>query len=88
MKSRNNNYSPQDDQIKKLDRRSQTIIFRLRTDHCGLKKNLKRLGVSDTAHCECGAVEQTPKHILQTCPHLETVRQHYWPEDTGLGTKL
>ncbi|KAK7091042.1 hypothetical protein V1264_010758 [Littorina saxatilis] len=30
-----------------------------------------------------------PGHqALQPCPHLETTRQHYWPEDTGLGTKL
>ena len=29
-----------------------------------------------------------PEHILQTCPHLETVRQQFWPEDTEVGTKL
>ena len=22
------------------------------------------------------------------CPHLETVRQQFWPEDTEVGTKL
>ena len=27
-------------------------------------------------------------HILQTCPHLQTVRQQFWPEDTEVGTKL
>ena len=30
----------------------------------------------------------TPEHIFQTCPHLETVRQQFWPEDTEVGTKL
>ncbi|KAK7098746.1 hypothetical protein V1264_002982 [Littorina saxatilis] len=75
------------DQLVKLNRRSQTTILRLRTGHCGLNKHLKRLGLRDTAQCECGSEEQTPEHILQTCPHLETARQHYWPEDTSLGTK-
>ncbi|XP_070183327.1 toll-like receptor 6 [Littorina saxatilis] len=61
-----------EDQINKLDK----------------KNHLKRLGISDTAKCECGSEEGTPKHVLQTCHHLETARQHYWPEDTSLGTKL
>ena len=85
---RNNGYDSQKDQINTLDRRTQTTIFRLRTGHCGLRKHLKRLGLADSAHCECGSEEQTPEHILQTCPHLETVRQQFWPEDTEVGTKL
>ena len=36
----------------------------------GLRKHLKRLGLADSAHCERGSEEQTPEHILQTCPHL------------------
>ena len=82
-----NGYDPQKDHINTLDRRNQTTIFRLRTGHCGLRKHLKRLGLADSAHCECGSEEQTPEHILQTCPHLETVRQQFWPEDAEEGTK-
>ena len=84
----NSSYDPQKDQINTLGRRTQTTIFRLRTGHCGLRKRLKKLGLADSAHCECGSEEQTPEHILQTCPHLETVRQQFWPEDTEVGTKL
>ncbi|KAK7087583.1 hypothetical protein V1264_021615 [Littorina saxatilis] len=84
-KKKNNNYSSQKDQINSLDRRSQTTILRLRTGHCGLNKHLKRLGLRDTAQCVCGSEEQTPEHILHTCPHLETACQHYWPEDTTHG---
>ena len=29
-----------------------------------LRKHLKRLGLADSAHCECGSEEQTPEHIL------------------------
>ena len=78
----------QKDQINTLDRRTRTIIFLLRTGHCGLRKHLKRLGLADSAHCECGSEEQTPEHILQTCPHLGAVHQQFWPEDTEVGTKL
>ena len=85
---RNNGYDPQKDQINTFDRRTQTTIFRLRTGHCGLRKHLKRLGLAHSAHCECGSEEQTPEHILQACPHLETARQQFWPEDTEVGTKL
>ena len=81
-------YDPQKDQINTLDRRTQTTIFRLRTSHCGLRKRLKRLGLADSAHCECGSEEQIPEHILQTCPHLETARQQFWPEDAEVSTKL
>ena len=65
-------YDPQKDQINTPDRRTQTTICRLCTGHCGLRKHLKRLGLADSAHCECGPEEQTPEHILQTCPHQET----------------
>ena len=85
---RNNGYDPQKDQINTLGRRTQTTIFRLRTGHCGVRKHLNRLGLVDSAHCQCGSEEKTPEHIPQTCPHLETVRQQFWPEDTEVGTKL
>ena len=85
---KNNVYDKQKCQINTLDRRTQTTIFRLHTGHCGLRKHLKRLGLAAPAHCEYGSEEQTPEHILQTCPHLETVGQQFWPEDTEVGTKL
>ena len=87
-RQKNEGYDPQKDQLNLLDRRSQTTIFRLRTGHCGLNKHLKRLGVRDTAHCDCGSEEQTPEHILQTCPHWETARLEFWPNDTEFVTKL
>ena len=87
-KAKNNGYEPLQDQINMLDRKSQTTIFRLRTGHCRLRKHMKRLGLADNANCECGLDEQTPEHILQTCPHQEAARLFYWPDDTDLGTKL
>ena len=39
---RNNGHGPQKDKNNTLDRRTQTTIFRLRTGHCGLKRNILR----------------------------------------------
>ena len=85
---RNNGYDPQKDQINTFDRRTQTTIFCLCTGHCALRKHLKRLSLAASAHYKCGSEEQTPEHFLHTCPHLKTVRQQFWPEDTEVGTKL
>ena len=46
------------------------------------------MGLAESAHCECGSDEQTPEHILQTCPLFEDRRQQTWEEDTPFGTKL
>jgi hypothetical protein len=45
------------------------------------------MGLHPTALCECRLGEQTPEHILQTCPNMSS-RQHFWPEPTVLKTKL
>jgi ribonuclease HI len=87
-RNKNKGYKPEEDHINQLTRREQTIIFRLRTGHCGLRKHLKKIGVTDTAACQCGAEEQTPHHFLQTCPHQEQLRQEVWPSDTSVNTKL
>ena len=85
---RNNGYQPQKDQINTLYRWTPTIIFRLCTGHCGLRKCLNRLGLADSAHCEYGSEKQTPEHILQTCPHLEIVCRQFRPEGAEVGPKL
>jgi ribonuclease HI len=87
-KTKNGGYLPSDDSLHTLNRHSQTKIFRLRTGHCGLQKHMKRMGLAETARCQCGEEEQTPFHILQMCPHLEEARQNVWPTDTSYENKL
>ena len=67
-KKDNNGYQAHLDPIWRLERAQQTTIFHLRTGHCGLSAHLKRTGISDTSLCECGQDDQTPDHILQSCP--------------------
>jgi len=86
--NKNENYRPDHDPFNKLDRKGQTTIFRLRTGHCRLGKHMKRIGLTVSAACECGAEEQTPEHILQVCPHLEEHRQQIWTGNTSLRDKL
>ena len=87
-KKRNDGYCPKKDSIHSLTRKEQTTIFRLRTGHCGLNKHLKRIGVADTANCQCGADEQTTHHFLQSCSYLEGIRQEVWSTCTSFHNKL
>ena len=74
--------------IWRLERAQQTTIFRLHTGHCGLSAHLKRIGISDTSLCVCGQADQTPDHVLQSCPKYAEKRQLTWPQGADLATKL
>ena len=63
-------------------------IFHLLTGHSGLSAHLKRTGISDTSLCECGQADQTPDHVLQSCPKYAERRQLTWPQGADLATKL
>ena len=87
-KKYNGGYQAHLDPIWRLERAQQTTIFRLRTGHCGLSAHLKRIGMSDTSLCESGQADQTPEHILQSCPKYAVKRQLTWPQGADLTTKL
>ena len=87
-KKDNGGYQAHLDPIWRLERAQQTTIFRLRTGHCGLSAHLKRIGISDTSLCECGQADQTPDHVLQSCPEYAERRQLTWPHGADLATKL
>ena len=82
------NSKPNLDPIHCLSRAAQSTIFRLRTGHSRLRFHLKRIGVAETAFRECNTGEQTPGHILQTCPHHQELGQKVWPIHTSMETKL
>ncbi|KAK7100641.1 hypothetical protein V1264_023558 [Littorina saxatilis] len=86
--AQNGGYRADQDPIRKLERNQQTLIFRLRTGHCGLRAPLKRIRITDTTLCECGQADQTPSHMLQDCPSHEARRREQWPDGTDLRTKL
>ena len=53
-----------------------------------LSAHLKRIGISDTSLCECGQADQTPDHVLQSCPKYAKRRQLTWRQGADLATKL
>ena len=87
-KKYNGGYQALLDPIWRLERAQQTTIFRLHTGHCGLSAHLKRTGISDTSICKCGQADQTPDHVLQSCPKYTEIRQLTWPQGADLTTKL
>ena len=59
-----------------LTRAQSTIATQLRTGHIGLRQYLykRRVPEVDSPFCECGEGRQDVKHILLTCPRLQTER--------------
>ena len=82
---RNNGHDPQKDQINTLDRKTHATIFRLRADHCGPRKHLKR---------DCVSLIQPTVNVALRSKLLSTFFRpahtwsQFWPEDTKGGTKL
>ena len=78
-----------DDPIKKLNRKEQVAIFRLRTGHNSLKHHMfKVFKIGETDLCECGEEKQDASHVLQTCKQYQSERETIWPQPTALRTKL
>ena len=53
---------------------------------CGLSAHLKRIGISDTSLCR--QTDQTPDHVLQSCPKYAERRQLTWLHGADLTTEL
>ena len=77
------------DDIHTLPRKTQVIIFRLRTGHNRLNQHMHRkFKLVPSPLCECGEEEQSTEHVLQRCKLLENIRKETWTVDTSLSTKL
>ena len=88
FKHRNGVHGPQQDTLRLLSRHEQTMIFRLRTDHCRLRSHMKKIGIDKSFICPCGLEAKTTVHVLQSCPLHKRERESTWPTDYSLGNKL
>ena len=61
-----------------LSRKQWTTLNRLRTVVGRYKASMKKLGLADSAACECGEPEQTAGHIINSCP------LHRPPSEAGM----
>ena len=64
------NYKPHLDPIHCLRRAAQSTIFRLRTGQSRLRSHLKRIGVAETAFCECN--KRNKPQVTSCKPVLST----------------
>ena len=58
-----------------VTRESSRLISRLRCQNADLISNLFARGMSETPECECGALFETTKHYLLSCPRYIDLRQ-------------
>ena len=61
-----------------LSRKHWTTLNRLRTGVGRYKASMKKWGLADSAACECGELEQTADHIINSCS------LHRPPSEAGL----
>ena len=77
------------DAIRRLDRKGQTCIFRLRTGHNRLRHHMhKTFKIGETGDCLCGKGQETTKHILLECSRLEKLRNDTWGKQLDIDKML
>ena len=66
------------DPVNALNRKDQSTIFRMRTQHIALNKHLHRIGAHTTSACPlCDHPEETIDHHLFHCAPLEDLRRKF-----------
>ena len=77
------------DDMKKLKRKDQTAIFRLRTQHIPLNQHLNRINPERPPLCPlCDHPYETVEHVLFHCRKLDDLRVSYLPAFPNLENTL
>ena len=77
------------DDMKKLKRKDQTAIFRLRTQHIPLNQHLNRINPERPPLCPlCDHPYETVEHVLFQCRKLDDLRVSYLPAFPNLENTL
>ena len=76
------------DSIIHLNRREQTMIFRLRTGHCRLGAHFYKLKVVTTPQCHWNTEHQTLENVLQRCPTYDSISKNIWSQPKTMEEKL
>ncbi|KAK7102396.1 hypothetical protein V1264_020620 [Littorina saxatilis] len=75
--------------LKIIPSRKKAFLFHVRTGHCRLNAHMfRKLKLTPSPTCPCGLEDQTPEHVLMTCPQLKPIRDKVWPASVPLRTKL
>ena len=81
------NYN-QSDNLHKLNRPEQVILFRLRNGYNRLNAHMYKFKAGESEMCPCNADIITAEHLLQHCRLHDALRRDMWPEATLLRDKL
>ena len=77
------------DPLNQLNRKQQTIIFRLRTQHVPLNAHLNRFNPMHEPHCPlCDHAYETVEHFLFDCPKLKDIRESLLPPKPDIENTL
>ena len=56
--------------------RNQRALLQLQSGYCKLKEYQHKVGIVDSPHCECGAIEDI-QHFLFECPNYSMQREKF-----------
>ena len=77
------------DPLNKLERKEQSVIFRLRTQHAPLNYHLNRINPMHEPLCPlCDHAYETTDHFLFECPNLKDIRQELLPSMPDIDNTL
>ena len=77
------------DNLNQLNRKQQTIIFRLRTQHVPLNAHLNRINPMHEPLCPlCDHAYETVEHFLFDCQKLYDLRENFLPPKPDLENTL
>ena len=81
--------SNQSDNLYKLNRQEQVILFRLRTGHNKHNAHMhSKFKVGESEMCPCNADIVTAEHLRQHCQLHDALRRDMWPEPIPLRVKF
>ena len=77
------------DPMYSLNRKDQTAIFRLRTQHTPLHQHLNRINPKQSATCPlCNHPQETTEHLPFDCTVLQDIRQRFLPPSPDISNIL
>ena len=77
------------DPLNQLERKQQSTIFRLRTQHAPLNFHFNRFNPMHEPLCSlCGHAYETMEHFLFECPQLQDIREEFLPPTPDIENSL
>jgi ribonuclease HI/retron-type reverse transcriptase len=64
--------------LMNMNRTNLKLLISVYTGHCGLRKHLCTLGLSDEPTCpKCGEADDAPEHLIANCRYYSKIREEF-----------